>query len=345
MKYRIPIEVKSLFFNIKNDNERGHTATVSSILKQNGSVHEDVAQIERVPENIHISSKVRVINLLAQKSRAEAIINKVCCFDKISVNGLPVKTDCSFCIYIREETATTNVHCGRKKIHYPPSLAYSDENVNINNRMVLRSISTMLGNYAFVVEAFEYDEDSGILNFDVIIVGPREIPYSKVFVNRKGVGTKFTSAFAEGYDDYDTEIIVLRQKLGYNNVYPDNFREIMNEQKNEVYKDIVEYLKKQGISECRNLNQEYPYSIYDFEYNENGVKHFGIIRHTSTLLKKFVLSSQQIQFMNQFNDVAAIFLETDFFGRKEIHEYKNAQVIDMRKQIQLLSLDASEVCV
>lgn len=143
MKYRIPIEIKSLFFNIKNDNERGHTATVSSILKQNGSVHEDVAQIERVPENIHISSKVRVINLLAQKSRADAIINKVCCFDKISVNGLPVKTDCSFCIYIREETATTNVHCGRKKIHYPPSLAYSDENVNINNRMVLRSISTL----------------------------------------------------------------------------------------------------------------------------------------------------------------------------------------------------------
>lgn len=345
MKYRIPIEIKSLFFNIKNDNERGHTATVSSILKQNGSVHEEVAQIETIPENIRASSRVGVINHLTKNSRAEANINKICCFDKISVNGLPVKTDFSFCIYVREETAITNVHCGRKKIHYPPSLAYSDENVNIDNRMVLRSISTMLGNYAFVVEAFEYDCDSGNLNFDAIIVGPREIPYSKVFVNRKGVGSKFTSAFNEDYDDYDTEIIALRQKLGYNNVSPENFREIMDDQKCEAYKDIVEYLKKQGITACRNLNQEYPYSIYDFEYKVNDVKYFGIIRHSSTLLKKFVLSSQQLQFMNHFSNVAAIFLETDSLGRKEIHVYKNAQVIDMRKQIRSLSLDASEVCV
>lgn len=211
--------------------------------------------------------------------------------------------------------------------------------------MVLRSISTMLGNYAFVVEAFEYDCDSGNLNFDAIIVGPREIPYSKVFVNRKGVGSKFTSAFNEDYDDYDTEIIALRQKLGYNNVSPENFREIMDDQKCEAYKDIVEYLKKQGITACRNLNQEYPYSIYDFEYKVNDVKYFGIIRHSSTLLKKFVLSSQQLQFMNHFSNVAAIFLETDSLGRKEIHVYKNAQVIDMRKQIRSLSLDASEVCV
>ena len=174
---------------------------------------------------------------LAQNSRAEANINKICCFDKISVNGLPVKTDFSFCIYVREETAATNVHCGRKKIHYPPSFAYSDEKVNIDNRMVLRSISTMLGNYAFVVEAFEYDCDTGNLNFDAIIVGPKEIPYSKVFVNRKGVGSKFTSAFDEDYDDYDTEIIALRQKLGYNNVGPENFREIMDAQKNEAYKN------------------------------------------------------------------------------------------------------------
>lgn len=345
MKYRIPIEIKSLFFNIKNDNERGHTATVSSILKQNGSIHEDVARIEMVPENIHASSRVGIINHLAQNSRAEANINKICCFDKISVNGLPVKTDFSFCIYVREETAATNVHCGRKKIHYPPSFAYSDEKVNIDNRMVLRSISTMLGNYAFVVEAFEYDCDTGNLNFDAIIVGPKEIPYSKVFVNRKGVGSKFTSAFDEDYDDYDTEIIALRQKLGYNNVGPENFREIMDAQKNEAYKDIVEYLKSKGITECRNLNQEYPYSIYDFEYNVNGVKHFGIIRHSSTLLKKFVLSSQQLQFISHFSDVASIFLETDSLGRKDIHEYKNAQVIDMRKQIRSLSLDASEVCV
>lgn len=35
----------------------------------------------------------------------------------------------------------------------------------------MEAISTKMGDYAFIVEAFEYDTDSGILNFDVLIVG------------------------------------------------------------------------------------------------------------------------------------------------------------------------------
>lgn len=343
MNYCIPIEIKSLFFNIKNDNERGHTATVSSILKQCGSIHEDVAQINNIPENIKSISREGIINEILRTSRAEAKINRVCCFNKVSVNGLPINTDYSFCIYIREETSKENVHYGRQKIHYPPSLSYSDEYIDINNRKILQNISKTLNDYAFVIEAFEYNTDTGYLNFDATIVGPKEIPYSKVFVNRKGTGSKFTYIFEENYDDYDTEIIALRQKLGYKNVGPENFKEIMHEQKDNAYKDIVKYLSKKGIDSCKNLYKEYPYSIYDFEYKVNGIKHFGIIKHSVTSLKKFVLSYQQFQFVNQFNDYATIFLETDVLGRKKIYELNNEQAMESKKQIRSLVLDISEV--
>ena len=36
-------------------------------------------------------------------------------FDKISVNGIRVNCEESFCIYIREEIDPQNVHCGRQK--------------------------------------------------------------------------------------------------------------------------------------------------------------------------------------------------------------------------------------
>ena len=35
---RLPIDTKSLYFNIKNDNKTGHTATVATPLKQGASI-------------------------------------------------------------------------------------------------------------------------------------------------------------------------------------------------------------------------------------------------------------------------------------------------------------------
>lgn len=343
MKYRIPIEIKSLFFNIKNDNEKGHTATVASILKQGGVVREDVAQIEFVPENICKSSRNGIVGEILQSSRAEAKINRVCCLDKVSVNGLLVETDVAFCVYIREETAPSNVHCGRRKIHYPPSLTYSDENIEINNKKVMKAISEKLRGYAFVVEAFIYDSETGILDFDAIIIGPNGIPYSKVFVNKKGTGSKFTLDFFEESDDYDTEIIALREQLGYDKVGPSNFRAIMEEQREESFKHAAKYLKTKGATEIRCLSLEYPYAIYDIEYKLNGVKHFGIVRHTATKLKHFVLSTEKMSFINDFPDITSIFLVTDIVRNKNIYEYSCDSVRSMRKRIRSMNLDASEI--
>ena len=48
---RLPIDTKSLYFNIKNDNETGHTATVATPLKQGASLHTELAERGRVLQN------------------------------------------------------------------------------------------------------------------------------------------------------------------------------------------------------------------------------------------------------------------------------------------------------
>ena len=150
MTIRLPLDIKSLYLNIKNDNESGHTATVATPLKQYGAAHEELMPIFDIPDNINVISKEDLITSILSKSRAEARIVKVCVFDKISVNGILLNGVSSFCIYVREETAPTNVHCGRQKIHYPTTLKFSDSEVEINNKQVMKAISEALNDYAFI---------------------------------------------------------------------------------------------------------------------------------------------------------------------------------------------------
>ena len=90
---RLPIDIKSLYFNIKNDNEKGHTATVATPLKQGASVHEKLSKIHYVPHNINDYSRDSLIGHILSKSRVEAIITDVFVFDSITVNGLVVECD------------------------------------------------------------------------------------------------------------------------------------------------------------------------------------------------------------------------------------------------------------
>ena len=333
MIIRLPIDIKSLYLNIKNDNESGHTATVATPLKQYGGVNEQLVKILDIPENINPVSKEGMISQILSKSRAEAKINNVFVFDKISVNGISLENVPSYCIYIREETAEGYVHCGRQKVHYPITFKYSDEEVEINNKAVMTAIAEQLSDYAFIVEAFEYDTESKVLNFDVIIVGAKDIPYSKVFINRRGVGGKFTSNFSEESESYDTEIIALREKFGYANVGPDNFASIMQDNRTIADNWAEEYLKKSGATEIRRLREEYPYALYDIEYKVNGVKRYMIVRFTATNSKYFNLSFNKIKFCNDFFDVAQVCLINDINGCPRINIYSIETMNKMRKAI------------
>lgn len=334
MTIRLPLDIKSLYLNIKNDNESGHTATVATPLKQYGTANELLTPIYDIPDNINTISREDLIGSILSKSRAEACIVKVCVFDKISVNGILLKDIPSYCIYVREETASTNVHCGRQKIHYPTTLKFSDSEVEINNKLVMKAISETLNDYAFIVEAFEYDTDTGILNFDAIIVGENEIPYSKVFINKRGAGSKYTRIFNEDADSYDMEIIALREHLGYTNVTAENYGEIIAINKGLARNIVEESLLAQGAKNIKRLYDEYPYSIYDLEYTINGKKRYVIVNQTATKKIYFNLSSKKIEFLNFFENESFLYLVTNIAADAEVKIFTPSDLYEMNKSIQ-----------
>ena len=334
---RLPIDVKSFYFNIKNDNETGHTATVATPLKQGESIHKELSRIRDIPENISSQSRERLIGQLLSNSRVQAKITDVFVFDKISVNGISISCDSSFCIYIREETDPDSFHFGRQKVHYPYSFKYTDAEVEINNRKVMDSVSAKLNGYAYIVEAFEYAVEDGTLNLDAIIVGENGIPYSKVFLNKKGVGNKFTTVFNEFSDTYDAEIIALREKFGYGSVTPENYLEFINSSKNIATDIVVKELFDIGIRDIRNLSEEYPYSLYDFEYSKNGMKYFLTVRFTSTKIKYFCLPFVKRKFCADFPNTSQIVLVTDVNGNAKTYWYSADDLNRMNKSINSIT--------
>lgn len=51
-KIILPIDTKSFYFNIKNDNATGHTATVATPIKQGNSINEKLIQVYKIPMQI-----------------------------------------------------------------------------------------------------------------------------------------------------------------------------------------------------------------------------------------------------------------------------------------------------
>lgn len=343
MIYRLPIDIKSLYLNMTNDNESGHTATVATPLKQGNSYRSNLGSIMDIPECINSGDREAVVSAILGKSKTMAQIVKICLFDKITVNGYPVETDESFCIYVREETSKENVHFGRQKIHYPMSLKFDTETQSVNNKRILKAISEKLKNYAFIVVAFEYNTESKILNFDALIVGTEGIPYSKVFVNHRGVGQKYVSStFFDGFS-YDTEILALREKLGYDRVDLDNFDTIMKEYKKMAIENIRTKLAEQDLEITKVLSEQYPNALYDIEYKEGNVKKYAIIKNTATKLKKFVLPADTIRFINDFSSQVTLFLVAGILDEARIFAYSAEDLTNARKQIQSIAYDASEI--
>ena len=339
MLLRFSIDIKSLYFNIKNDNAFGHTATVATPLKQYNLWNDDLLDVLKLPENVNISSKESIVSKILSKSRSD----KIFVFDKIAVNGELLKNIPAFCMYIREEIAEGYVHYGRQKLHYPISFKYSDDEIEINNNIVMKAISEELHNYAFIIEAFDYDTYDHILNFKATIVGSNNIPYSKVFVNKKGIGNKFSYDFNDISDSYDSEIIALRENLGFDKVSPDNFSEIMENNRLIANQYALKYISSiKGIN-VRLLTDYYPYALYDYEYEIDGKKYFIIVRYTSTKIQYFNLSMQKIRFINDFNEKTKILLITDINNSPICHLYTLNQLNSFTKNINSVCYKNTEV--
>lgn len=339
MILRMPIDIKSLYQNIENDNKKGHTPTVATPLKQGNSIHSELAQLLKVPENINEHSKEELSLRILSKSRAEARIVGLFVFDRITVNGLVTECNDSFCIYIREETSPNNVHCGRQKVHYPQTLEFEDENVSINNGKVLKAISSILHDYAFIVQAFEYNTENLTLNFDVLIVGENSIPYSKVFIIKRGVGEKFTSLLNDCGDNYDTEIMALRSKLSREDIGPDNFYAIMQENRRQAMMLVGDSVNKGQADIVDDISSLYPCALFDMVLRRGILKQYYIVRFTSTHIPYFSLSSKNIRFINEFPECVKVALITDLNGSPTIHYYSKSEIGAMKKTINSVTFE------
>ncbi|MBQ9008390.1 MAG: hypothetical protein IJ088_03550 [Clostridia bacterium] len=333
MIIRMPIDIKSLYLNIKNDNLTGHTPTVATPLKQGKSVHEELAQILQLPENIPSESKEKLTMKLLSKSRADVRIVRTYLFEKIAVNGIMIDAGACYCIYIREEIDPKSVHFGRQKVHYPQVLDYEDEEIVISNGRVIKAISKALNDYAFIVQAFEYDTATGVLNFDALIVGENGVPYSKVFLIRRGVGDKFSSVFKEYLDDYDMEIIAIRDRLGYDSVNPENFMDCMNENRQKAISIVTNSLNESGKKEWYELSRYYPYALFDIEVKNKAEKEYLIVRFTSTQICYFNLPISIIRFISAFSSQVKLILVTDINGNPSMHEFTSQDLEHMKKTI------------
>ena len=330
---RLSIDTKSLYYNVKNDNQTGHTATVATPLKQGSAVRPELEMLSHIPESVNLVSRENLVSQILSNSRAKAKIDGIYIFDKVAVNGNLLDGVPFYCIYVREETDSANVHFGRQKLHYPISLRFEDNDTYIDNKAVISAISEHLKNYAFIIEAFEYDTDSKVLNFDATIVGNGQIPYSKVFVNRRGVGNKFSTMLADEPDSYDTEIIALCERLGYDKVFPENYGEIVTKNYSLAREAVANYLSDIEAKKIRLLKSEYPYSLFDIEFWLADRKKFAIVQQTATKEKTFILSTEKIQFINDFADDTYLFLVTDICGKKSIDKYSATDISVLSKSI------------
>ena len=334
----LPIDSKSLFLNIFNDNESGHTATVSTPIKQGNSTNERLMQIFKIPKQIDFNAKPKLIDELIKNSKSQIKINNVFIFDKVSVNGYVIDTDNTlFGMYIKEEVDPTKVQFGRIKLHYPLSLKFEDDDINIDNKYIMNLVSKKLNDYAFIVNSFEYDFDTDILNFNVTIIGENHIPYSKVFINNKGVGNKFTSIFNEFAESYDMEIISLRQKYGQE-IGPDNYLEYMEFAKEKAISSTELLLREEYSNNVVNISSMYPYSLYDFECRDGYKLKYVLVFYTTSNNEYFNISSKKLKFINDFKDDTEIIMLTNILGEEKVQKYNVDDILKFSKSINSLML-------
>lgn len=338
MKINLPINTKSLFMNLLNDNESGHTATVSTPIKQRNTIDEKLNQIFNIPKQFNFHSKPKLIDELIKKSKSKIKITNVFLFDKISVNGSVIESDnVLFGMYVKEEVDSTKYQFGRIKLHYPMSLKYEDEDIDIDNKYIMNAISAKIHNYAFIVNSFEYDYETDILNFNVTIIGENRIPYSKVFINNKGTGNKFSSIFNENAESYDMEIIGIRQAFGQG-VNPNNYLNYMDEARNKAMNYARTLLNSENYDSILNISSMYPYSLYDFECRKGSDVKYILVFYTTSNNEYFNISSKKLKFINDFNDDVEIFIITNVFNEPKIKKYKVEDILSFSKSINSMML-------
>lgn len=332
-KIYIPIDNKSLFINIFNDNRSGHTPTVCTPIVQGNSTHEAVKKIFRIPHQIDFNSDDGLNDFLNKSSKSTTKVTNVFLFPKITINGLEVENEKPFCFFVKEEIDPEKVQFGRTKLHYPTSFKYNGK-FQFDNKHVFSKLSDAMHGYAFVVRGFFYDFDLDVLDFDADIVGYRDIPYSKVFISTKGAGNKYIQGFHDLFDNYDIESIALKQHFGYDYVNPDNYIEKLMEMKKVAFKLLSNEFEK---NEFKYSSDEYPYSLFDINYRKNGIKRYCFVSYSATKETYINLSIKQWQFINEFSDYIDFYIINNIYDKPRIVKLSYDEIINLNRAVTSLT--------
>ena len=329
------LDTKSFFFNIKNDNDKGHTATVATILKQGKSINSALDDFKSCSSNVLINNQ-GLIDECIKNSKSSVKINNILVFNKIYLNGEFLSDEHEFCMYLKEEIDQSKYQFGRIKLHYPSSLKYYDLTYNIDNKVVLNMISKKLHDYAFLIVKIEIFNEPGKINFITNIIGQNGIPYTKVFLNYKGdASQKFNQVFNEIADNYEIEATLMRE-YGIPEIPiidPTTYKAAYDYCQNKAISFFLEKAEENGCKNIEVLSEKYPYDIIDIELSYKGKKKYVIVCFTATNQDYFFLSNAKSGFIYDFEGDAAVVLikniltknpKIEVFGIEELREMKRS---------------------
>lgn len=354
MKYSFIIDEKSLFRGVKNDYSKGQSPTVHTPLNQSSDPkkwHNDIydfikgygsEDIDRIPEMLKEKCMPKTT------SKASSKIVKFFVFSKFSLDGKPFNVSNSFAMYVKEETSenivqrngemTENTHLGRQKLHYPISLAHISDGYNIDNKKVLDKIIDVNGGFAYVVNGFDFDTDTKILNFKTTMIGPEGVLLSNVFKRKKGVGVKL---LVDGIGLESSNLDLTQNNIltkEENRTFISTLEKIQKSSRSNgligeefVYNNIEKIIDMKP-EEKRHISKLYPLSPYDIECKINGETIYIEVKSTKDNKKVFYMSKGERKFMEKYEQHYLLILVTNVVSnhRKAI-KYQRKDIMDPKK--------------
>ncbi len=338
------IDTKSLYLGIDNDNEKGHTATVSTNLKQGSTVKPELNLFMSSGSNINLAKEDTAVAECLKNSKAACKVTNLLVFDRIFVNGTQLDTnDKSFAIFLKQEIDESKYQFGRIKAHYPIGLSFETFDYSVSNKEVLRAIQNLLDGFAFIVRAFEI-HDNHRIDFIVSVVGQQHIVYSKVFLNYRGDSKdKFTKVFNEQADTYDFEAIAMKKRgiPGIEEINPQSYPIALDYCSRKAKALCREALKDQfPDAEIYCLSDEYPYSLYDFEIRDGAQTLYVILNFTATHLDYFYMSMIQYRFSQTFVNQGFLVLVKEVLSEDpELKTYGFDDIENLKRSIAMVKFE------
>lgn len=338
-KFFVKFDTKSFYFNIENDNEKGHTATVATVMKQGNTTDPALELLKTCSSNAALNDD-GLLHECTKNSKSVVKITNILIFDKIFLNGEQLMVDSQFCMYLKEEVDPGRIQFGRIKLHYPSAFKYFSFEFDIDNRAIINAISERLHSFAFLINGVEIFDESGKINFISTIIGANRIPYSKVFLSYKGdASTKFSQVFNEVADNYEIEAPKMREKgiPGLETIGPSTYKVAYEYCRHLAINTFLESLNHDQIENIQINTDTYPYDLCDVELLENGRKQYYIVFFTATMQDYFFLSLGRSNFLYDFQDECEVVLVKDVLSVSPIIErFSFNETKDMRKDLEVI---------